>query len=248
MRPPRRCTGTKPWDRVLDLDAKPGAALVPLVAGSTPVSNAVDRHVEAGRGDQAALIYDSPVTGQKDLLYTSCAMRLPRSPVPCARGVIKGDRVLIYMPMIRRRRSRCWRRPAWVPCIPWCSVDSPPMSWRPGSTMRNRRSSSVHPAGSAEPRRGLQAIARRGNEDIGAQTIGVHHQEQGRRPEAPLIEGRDLDWDAASLRAQPTECVAVEATDPLYILYTSVPRATQGRGARQRWSCGGHALDHEAHL
>ena len=65
--------------------------------------NALDRHVAAGRADQAALIYDSPVTGTGAALHlpASCATRWPGSPVCCAASAWpSGDRVVIYMPMV----------------------------------------------------------------------------------------------------------------------------------------------------
>ena len=91
----------KPWDRVLDLDAKP----VPRWFAGGQLNtcyNAVDRHVESGRGEQAALIYDSPVTDQKlQLSYAELRDQVANfAGALRAQGVGKGDRVLIYMPMI----------------------------------------------------------------------------------------------------------------------------------------------------
>ncbi|MCP3955051.1 MAG: propionyl-CoA synthetase, partial [Desulfobacterales bacterium] len=91
----------KKWDRVLDDSDAPHYRW--FVGGQTNVCyNAVDRHVEAGRGDQAAIIYDSPITGTKDRLsYRVLRDRVAKfASVLLDRGIQKGDRVIIYMPMI----------------------------------------------------------------------------------------------------------------------------------------------------
>ncbi len=77
----------RPWDKVLDSSNAPFLSLVRRRELNT-CYNAVDRHVAAGRGDQPAIIYDSPVTGSKtrDHLSRSCAIRSPASPGPCWRS------------------------------------------------------------------------------------------------------------------------------------------------------------------
>ena len=92
-------TWTKPWDRVLDTDAKPTPRW--FVGGEINTCyNALDRHVENGLGDQAALIYDSPVTDSKKIYtYSELTDAVARfAGVLKEQGVEKGDRVLIYMP------------------------------------------------------------------------------------------------------------------------------------------------------
>ncbi len=89
------------WDRVLDADAKPAARW--FVGGELNTCyNCVDRHVKAGRWDQAALIYDSPVTGQqKTYSFQELQDSVARfAGVLRRHGVEKGDRVIVYMPMI----------------------------------------------------------------------------------------------------------------------------------------------------
>ena len=91
----------KKWDQVLDVSDAPHYRW--FSGGLTNACyNAVDRHVEAGRGEQDAIIYDSPITGTKSRLsYAVLLDRVSRfASVLRARGINKGDRVIIYMPMI----------------------------------------------------------------------------------------------------------------------------------------------------
>ena len=98
---------TRRWDKVLD-DSNP--PFYRWFAGGelNTCYNAVDRHVEAGRGDQAAVIYDSPVTGDtvRTLTYAELQDQVARfAGVLAGQGVAKGDRVVIYMPMVPDRKS-----------------------------------------------------------------------------------------------------------------------------------------------
>ena len=92
---------TRRWDRVLD-DSRPPFYRWFAGAETNTCYNAVDRHVESGRGDQAALVYDSPVTDTVRVIsYRELQADTARcAGVLAAHGVAKGDRVLIYMPMI----------------------------------------------------------------------------------------------------------------------------------------------------
>ena len=91
----------RPWDKVLDRDAKPAARW--FVGGELNTCwNALDRHVASGNGARAAVIYDSPVTGAK-ATYSYAEMRdkvAAFAGALAARGVVKGDRVIVYMPMV----------------------------------------------------------------------------------------------------------------------------------------------------
>ena len=92
----------KTWDKVLD-DSNPPFYRWFVGAECNTCYNAVDRHVEAGRADQAAIIYDSPVTGNTVRTYTYAQLldEVSRfAGVLKGRGVRKGDRVIIYMPMV----------------------------------------------------------------------------------------------------------------------------------------------------
>ena len=99
----------KKWDKVLDDSDAPHYRW--FAGGVTNACyNAVDRHVENGRADQDAIIYDSPITGAKGkLTYKELHDRVSRfAGVLRSQGVEKGDRVIVYMPMI-------WHRFAWLP-------------------------------------------------------------------------------------------------------------------------------------
>ena len=109
--------------------------------GAERTYNALDRHVDAGRGEQAALIYDSPVTGTRRTL----SYRELRDQVAVFAGVLaglgvgKGDRVVIYMPMIPEAVIAMLAALGSVPCTRWSSAGSRPGNWRRGSTTRPRR-------------------------------------------------------------------------------------------------------------
>lgn len=110
---------------------------------------ALDYHVEQGRGDQTALIYDSPVTGKK-ARYTYRVLRDQVAKVAgmlASLGVQKGDRVVIYMPMIPRPPWPCWPVLAWGPFTPWCSAVLRPTSWRCALRMPSQKCCSPPAAG-----------------------------------------------------------------------------------------------------
>ena len=230
----------KPWDRVLDLDAKPVPRWFPGGRLNT-CFNAVDRHVEAGRGEQAALIYDSPVTGQKKTYsYTQLRDEVAAfAGALRAQGVTKGDRVLIYMPMIPEAAI------AMLASARLGAVHSVVFGGFAANELATRINDAkpkviVSASCGIEPNR---VVVYKPLLDE-AMKISVHKPSAciiKARPqaEAPLIEGRDLDWDAAVAVAQPTECVAVDATDPLYILYTS---GTTGQPKGVVRDNGGHAV------
>ena len=157
----------KPWDKVFDPEA---GVYGRWFAGAecNTCFNAVDRHVAGGRADQLALIYDSPVTGtmQKLHLCASCRREVEAlAAVLPDHGVGKGDRVIIYMPMVpeavfamlacARHRRRPFRRVRRLRRA---------ASSRPASTTRRPK---VDRLGllrhRARPRRRLQAAARRGD-------------------------------------------------------------------------------------
>ncbi|MFG1301152.1 propionyl-CoA synthetase [Xanthobacter sp. V3C-3] len=189
--------------------------------------NALDRHVAAGRGDQAALIYDSPITGTKRTL--SYAEMLDQVSTLGAvlqdLGVGKGDRVLIYMPMVPEAIG------AMLACARIGAIHSVVFGGFAAKELATRIED-------AEPKVILAAscgiepnrvVPYKPLLDLAITMSAVKPEACVvlQRAEGPgtLVEGRDHDWAQASAAAKAagksSACVEVAATDPLYILYTS---------------------------
>ena len=207
--------------------------------------NALDRHVEAGRGGQAALIYDSPLTG-RSATYTYAQLRDEVARFAGALsslGVVKGDRVVIYMPMIPQAAI------AMLACARLGAVHSVVFGGFAAHELALRIEDAkpkvlVCASCGLEPNRIIpykplvdQAI----EEAVNKPEKCVVFQ----RPEERASLGpRDVDWQAVTAIAAPADCVPVAATDPLYILYTSgttarpkgVVRDNGGHAVALRWS------------
>ena len=212
----------KKWDRVLDASRPP---FYRWFAGGVVNScyNALDRHVEHGRADQPALIYDSPVTGTiKAFSYRELRDEVARfAGVILRQGLQKGERVIIYMPMV----------PEAVIAMLACARVGVIHSVVFGGFAANELASRIN---DAAPKMmisascGIEAGRVVPYKPLLDKAIEVASVKPARciilqRPQekAPMTAGRDLDWSEVMADAKPVDCVPVAATDPLYILYTS---------------------------
>ncbi len=212
----------KPWERVLDA-ARPPFYRWFRGAEVNTCHNALDRHVAAGRGAQTALIYDSPVTNaRRRFSYAELTDHVARAAGALrALGVARGDRVLLYMPMVPEAVI------AMLACARLGAVHSVVFGGFAAAELKTRiddakpklivaASCGLEP-GRVVPYKPLLDAA------LAMATAKPERCLIVQRPEQPaaLTAGRDLDWHDAVARAEPASCVPVAATDPLYILYTS---------------------------
>jgi propionyl-CoA synthetase len=233
-------TWTKKWDKVLDDSNKPfyrwfaGGAL-------NTCYNALDVHIENGRGDQPALIYDSPVTDTiKTYTYTELRDEVAKvAGVLSGLGVEKGDRVLIYMPMIAEAAM------AMLACARIGAVHSVVFGGFAANELATRIND-AKPKVIVSASCGIEikkVIAYKPLLDEAIE-ISAHKPDKCvilQRPQeaATMIPGRDLDWVEQMGSASPADCVPVAATDPLYILYTSGTTGVPKGVVRDN---GGHAV------
>jgi len=238
----------KKWDKVLDDSNVP---FYRWFAGGelNTCYNALDRHVESGRGEQTAVIWDSPVTGQK-LKYTYREMTDKVAKFAGALrslGVNKGDTVIIYMSMVPEALI------AMLACARLGAVHSVVF----GGFAPNELAVRIDDAKpkviiatscgieGMNPPKVIEYVPMLNK----AIELAAHKPEKCiilQRPQAKgeLKQGRDFDWEELMAMASPVECVPVKATDPLYILYTSgttglpkgIVRDNGGHAVALRWS------------
>lgn len=239
MRAARGVSWTKAPTRALDDSGAPLYRWFPDGELNT-CFNAVDRHVEAGRGDRTALIYDSPVSGTARMItYDELLDQVSRfAGVLAGLGVRAGDRVVIYMPMIPEAVV------AMLATARLGAVHSVVFGGFAPAELAARIEDAT-PTVIVTATCGIEPSRVIAYQPLVEEAIALSaHKPRAtvvlEREQVPLhLDETTLDWHALMATAEPHACVPVKATDPLYILYTS---GTTGRPKGVVRDNGGHAV------